>query len=57
MFSSAKKDKDLIIQCEAFKEAKAADENELLRIYEDNDMGHHMEVIVKAGSNPGHQYH
>ena len=45
---SDKKDKDLIIQCEAFKEAKAKDEDELLRIYGD------MEVIVMAGSKSGH---
>ncbi|KAG7281210.1 hypothetical protein CRUP_019735 [Coryphaenoides rupestris] len=49
-------DEDLIIQCEAFEEAMAEDEEELLRVYGGIDMGSHMEVFTtlfnKLSSSP-----
>lgn len=39
-------DEDLIIQCEAFEEAMAEDEEELLRIYGGIDMSNHLEVFT-----------
>lgn len=38
-------DEDLIIQCEAFEEAMAEDEDELLRLYGGIDMSNHQEVF------------
>uniref|UniRef100_A0AAR2IKB0 Inverted formin, FH2 and WH2 domain containing n=1 Tax=Pygocentrus nattereri TaxID=42514 RepID=A0AAR2IKB0_PYGNA len=38
-------DEDLIIQCEAFEEAMAEDEEELLRLYGGIDMSSHQEVF------------
>uniref|UniRef100_A0A8B9GTQ3 Inverted formin, FH2 and WH2 domain containing n=1 Tax=Astyanax mexicanus TaxID=7994 RepID=A0A8B9GTQ3_ASTMX len=38
-------DEDLIIQCEAFEEAMAEDEEELLRLYGGIDMSNHQEVF------------
>ncbi|XP_049451777.1 inverted formin-2 isoform X3 [Epinephelus fuscoguttatus] len=49
-------DGDLIIQCEAFEEAMAEDEEELLRIYGGIDMSDHLEVFTtlfnKVSSSP-----
>ncbi|XP_073682835.1 inverted formin-2-like isoform X1 [Garra rufa] len=39
-------DEDLIIQCEAFEEAMAEDEDELLRLYGGIDMSNHQEVFT-----------
>ncbi|XP_056107563.1 inverted formin-2 isoform X3 [Rhinichthys klamathensis goyatoka] len=39
-------DEDLIIQCEAFEEAMAEDEDELLRLYGGIDMSNHLEVFT-----------
>ena len=39
-------DEDLIIQCEAFEEAMAEDEEELLRLYGGIDMSDHLEVFT-----------
>lgn len=39
-------DEDLIIQCEAFEEAMAEDEEELLRVYGGIDMSDHLEVFT-----------
>lgn len=39
-------DDDLIIQCEAFEEAMAEDEEELLRIYGGINMSDHLEVFT-----------
>ncbi|XP_067310965.1 inverted formin-2 isoform X2 [Pseudorasbora parva] len=39
-------DEDLIIQCEAFEEAMAEDEDELLRLYGGVDMSDHQEVFM-----------
>lgn len=39
-------DEDLIIQCEAFEEAMAEDEDELLRVYGGIDMSDHLEVFT-----------
>uniref|UniRef100_A0A8C5HAG5 Inverted formin, FH2 and WH2 domain containing n=1 Tax=Gouania willdenowi TaxID=441366 RepID=A0A8C5HAG5_GOUWI len=39
-------DEDLIIQCEAFEEAMAEDEEELLRVYGGIDMSNHHEVFT-----------
>uniref|UniRef100_A0A7N9AR80 Inverted formin 2 n=1 Tax=Mastacembelus armatus TaxID=205130 RepID=A0A7N9AR80_9TELE len=39
-------DEDLIIQCEAFEEAMAEDEEELLRLYGGIDMSNHLEVFT-----------
>nr|XP_020470190.1 inverted formin-2 isoform X2 [Monopterus albus] len=39
-------DEDLIIQCEAFEEAMAEDEEELLRMYGGTDMSNHLEVFT-----------
>lgn len=39
-------DEDLIIQCEAFEEAMAEDEDELLRVYGGIDMSNHLEVFT-----------
>ncbi|XP_043088254.1 inverted formin-2 isoform X2 [Puntigrus tetrazona] len=39
-------DEDLIIQCEAFEEAMAEDEDELLRLYGGIDMSDHQEVFT-----------
>lgn len=39
-------DEDLIIQCEAFEEAMAEDEEELLRLYGGIDMSNHQEVFI-----------
>lgn len=39
-------DEDLIIQCEAFEEAMAEDEEELLRLYGGIDMSSHLEVFT-----------
>uniref|UniRef100_A0A8C4DA47 Inverted formin-2 n=1 Tax=Dicentrarchus labrax TaxID=13489 RepID=A0A8C4DA47_DICLA len=39
-------DEDLIIQCEAFEEAMAEDEEELLRVYGGIDMSNHLEVFT-----------
>ena len=41
-----KEDEDLIIQCEAFEEAMAEDEDELLRVYGGIDMSNHLEVFT-----------
>ncbi|XP_077411495.1 inverted formin-2-like isoform X4 [Vanacampus margaritifer] len=49
-------DEDLIIQCEAFEEAMAEDEEELLRLYGGIDMSNHLEVFTtlfnKVSSSP-----
>ncbi|KAF4083879.1 hypothetical protein AMELA_G00122420 [Ameiurus melas] len=49
-------DEDLIIQCEAFEEAMAEDEEELLRLYGGIDMSNHQEVFItlfnKVSSSP-----
>ncbi|XP_066529545.1 inverted formin-2 isoform X3 [Hoplias malabaricus] len=49
-------DEDLIIQCEAFEEAMAEDEEELLRLYGGIDMSNHQEVFFtlfnKVSSSP-----
>uniref|UniRef100_A0AAX7SIZ3 Inverted formin, FH2 and WH2 domain containing n=1 Tax=Astatotilapia calliptera TaxID=8154 RepID=A0AAX7SIZ3_ASTCA len=49
-------DEDLIIQCEAFEEAMAEDEEELLRVYGGIDMSNHLEVFTtlfnKVSSSP-----
>ncbi|KAM9787257.1 inverted formin-2 isoform X1 [Syngnathus typhle] len=49
-------DADLIIQCEAFEEAMAEDEEELLRLYGGIDMSNHLEVFTtlfnKVSSSP-----
>ncbi|XP_069391747.1 inverted formin-2 isoform X2 [Paralichthys olivaceus] len=49
-------DEDLIIQCEAFEEAMAEDEEELLRVYGGIDMSDHLEVFTtlfnKVSSSP-----
>ncbi|XP_076833808.1 inverted formin-2-like isoform X2 [Brachyhypopomus gauderio] len=49
-------DEDLIIQCEAFEEAMAEDEEELLRLYGGIDMSNHQEVFTtlfsKVSSSP-----
>lgn len=39
-------DEDLIIQCEAFEEAMAEDEEELLRVYGGIDMSNPQEVFT-----------
>ncbi|XP_052437050.1 inverted formin-2 isoform X2 [Carassius gibelio] len=39
-------DEDLIIQCEAFEEAMAEDEDELLRLHGGTDMSNHQEVFT-----------
>lgn len=39
-------DEDLIIQCEAFEEAMAEDEDELLMLYGGIDMSNHQEVFT-----------
>ncbi|XP_016414715.1 LOW QUALITY PROTEIN: inverted formin-2, partial [Sinocyclocheilus rhinocerous] len=39
-------DEDLIIQCEAFEEAMAEDEDELLRLYGGIDMSNHQQVFT-----------
>ncbi|XP_051578762.1 inverted formin-2-like isoform X3 [Myxocyprinus asiaticus] len=39
-------DEDLMIQCEAFEEAMAEDEEELLRVYGGIDMSNHQEVFT-----------
>ncbi|XP_068607901.1 inverted formin-2 [Brachionichthys hirsutus] len=50
---------DLTIQCEAFEEAMAEDENELLRVYGGVDMSNHLEVFTtlfnKLSSSPASQ--
>uniref|UniRef100_A0A8P4GP33 Inverted formin-2 n=1 Tax=Dicentrarchus labrax TaxID=13489 RepID=A0A8P4GP33_DICLA len=43
-------DEDLIIQCEAFEEAMAEDEEELLRVYGGIDMSNHLEVSSSPAS-------
>ncbi|CAL1574995.1 unnamed protein product [Knipowitschia caucasica] len=49
-------DDDLMIQCEAFEEAMAEDEDELLRVYGGIDMSNHLEVFTtlfnKVSSSP-----
>ncbi|KAI1895450.1 hypothetical protein AGOR_G00106400 [Albula goreensis] len=49
-------DEDLIIQCEAFEETMAEDEEELLRVYGGIDMSSHQEVFTtlfnKISSSP-----
>ncbi|XP_036405336.1 inverted formin-2-like isoform X2 [Megalops cyprinoides] len=49
-------DEDLIIQCEAFEETMAEDEEELLRVYGGIDMSSHQEVFTalfnKVSSSP-----
>ncbi|XP_034051380.1 inverted formin-2 isoform X2 [Thalassophryne amazonica] len=49
-------DEDLIIQCEAFEDAMAEDEEELLRLYGGVDMSNHLEVFTalfnKVSSSP-----
>uniref|UniRef100_A0A8C6PT80 Inverted formin 2 n=1 Tax=Nothobranchius furzeri TaxID=105023 RepID=A0A8C6PT80_NOTFU len=49
-------DEDLIIQCEAFEEAMAEDEEELLRVYGGIDMSNHLDVFTalfnKVSSSP-----
>ncbi|XP_017270955.3 inverted formin-2 isoform X2 [Kryptolebias marmoratus] len=49
-------DEDLIIQCEAFEEAMAEDEEEMLRVYGGIDMSNHQEVFTalfnKVSSSP-----
>uniref|UniRef100_A0A4W4H8P7 Inverted formin, FH2 and WH2 domain containing n=3 Tax=Electrophorus electricus TaxID=8005 RepID=A0A4W4H8P7_ELEEL len=49
-------DEDLIIQCEAFEEAMAEDEEELMRLYGGIDMSNHQEVFTalfnKVSSSP-----
>ncbi|KAG7466327.1 hypothetical protein MATL_G00163770 [Megalops atlanticus] len=49
-------DEDLIIQCEAFEETMAEDEEELLRVYGGIDMSNHQEVFTtlfnKVSSSP-----
>lgn len=45
-FSREEEDEDLIIQCEAFEEAMAEDEEELLRLYGGIDMSNHQEVFI-----------
>ncbi|XP_060736260.1 inverted formin-2 isoform X4 [Tachysurus vachellii] len=49
-------DEDLIIQCEAFEEAMAEDDEELLRLYGGIDMSNHQEVFItlfnKVSSSP-----
>lgn len=39
-------DEDLVIQCEAFEEAMAEDEEELLKVYGGIDMSNHLEVFT-----------
>lgn len=39
-------DADLIIQCEAFEETMAEDEEEIMRLYGGIDMGSHQEVFT-----------
>lgn len=39
-------DEDLIIQCEAFEEAMAEDEEDLFRLYGGIDMSNHQEVFI-----------
>ncbi|XP_052009430.1 inverted formin-2-like isoform X2 [Xyrauchen texanus] len=52
-------DEDLVIQCEAFEEAMAEDEEELLRVYGGSDMSNHQEVFTslfnKVSSFPSSQ--
>ncbi|RVE57100.1 hypothetical protein OJAV_G00212820 [Oryzias javanicus] len=49
-------DEDLIIQCEAFEESMAEDEEELLSVYGGIDMSNHLEVFTalfnKVSSSP-----
>uniref|UniRef100_A0A8C9RS64 Inverted formin 2 n=1 Tax=Scleropages formosus TaxID=113540 RepID=A0A8C9RS64_SCLFO len=49
-------DEDLMIQCEAFEETMAEDEEELMRLYGGIDMGNHQEVFStlfnKVSSSP-----
>lgn len=46
-------DVDLIIQCEAFEEAMAEDEEELLRLYGGIDMSSHLEVYTTLFNKVG----
>lgn len=46
LISREQEDEDLIIQCEAFEEAMAEDEEELLRLYGGIDMSNHQEVFT-----------
>lgn len=50
-------DEDLTIQCEAFEESMAEDEEELLRVYGGIDMSDHLEVFTalfnKVGGEKG----
>lgn len=39
-------DEDLIIQCEAFEDAMAEDEEELMKLYGGIDMSNHQEVFI-----------
>ncbi|XP_075344094.1 inverted formin-2-like isoform X2 [Odontesthes bonariensis] len=49
-------DEDLIVQCEAFEDAMAEDEEELLRVFGGIDMSNHLEVFTalfnKVSSSP-----
>ena len=45
-FCREQEDEDLIIQCEAFEESMAEDEEELLRVYGGIDMSNHLEVFT-----------
>lgn len=46
VFIREEDDEDLIIQCEAFEDAMAEDDEELLRIYGGIDMSDHHEVFI-----------
>lgn len=46
-------DEDLIIQCEAFEESMAEDEEELLRVYGGIDMSDHLEVFTALFNKVG----
>lgn len=45
-FPREEQDEDLIIQCEAFEEAMAEDEEELFNLYGGIDMSNHQEVFI-----------
>jgi len=46
-------DEDLIIQCEAFEDAMAEDEEELLRVFGGIDMSNHLEVFTALFNKVG----
>lgn len=53
MLTREQEDEDLIIQCEAFEEAMAEDEDELLRLYGGIDMSNHQEVFFTLFNKVG----